>query len=156
MRRVRCSKPTSTSSTPLQKPTEPLPGATAFAEQPQKPAPPQPEPIRLGGAPPPIQKQPQYGTLAMTSKVAREVTIVGIKLQAPLDAYLLGPGDFIADVKDPDGKTRNVEVQDHARQDHARRSRQEIVSGRAAPARRARCVRWASRRWLRDACARSP
>jgi hypothetical protein len=97
--------------------SEPSDGAAGFAEAPAAtraaaaapPAPPpEPEPVRLGGAVAPPQREPMFGTLAMTSKVAREVSIVGIKLQAPLSNYLLTPGDFVAEVRDPNGKVRQV------------------------------------------------
>jgi len=90
---------------------EALPGTKAFAEKPDnQPAAPPPErpPIRLGGSPPPPRHPPQIGTLVMTSKVKRAVTIVGVVLVAPFSDYLLTPGEFVADVRDPDGKTRAV------------------------------------------------
>jgi len=41
------------------------------------------------------------------------VTIVGIKLSAPLTSYLLTPGDFSADVREPNGKVRQVRFKIH-------------------------------------------
>ena len=42
--------------------------------------------------------QPEYGTVTLRSKVAREVRLIGITLRAPLASYLLTPGTFTADV----------------------------------------------------------
>jgi hypothetical protein len=67
-----------------------------------------PEPVRLGGAPPPIRQDPAFGTVAMKSKVEREVRLLGIKLRTPILAYKLTPGSFVAEVREPDGTIRNV------------------------------------------------
>jgi hypothetical protein len=98
-------------------PAECIAYAAAFAEAPAtKPAPakaaakpgaeepgaaPIEEPRPLAGKPMPPRERPAFGTLSLKSKTAREVVLVGIVLQAPLSRYLLSPGDFSLEVREP-------------------------------------------------------
>lgn len=54
-----------------------------------------PDPIPLAGAPPPPREQVAYGTLTVRSKQPREIEVQGIKLQAPLGAFRMTPGNFV-------------------------------------------------------------
>jgi hypothetical protein len=96
------------SAAPPPPAAQPNAGASAAAPPTPSPAPSEPPPIPLGGAPPPIQRQPDYGTLVLKSKISRQVTIIGIQLSAPLLSYLLTPGAFTMDVREPNGRTRAV------------------------------------------------
>lgn len=72
---------------------------------PAKTAPPE-EPIRLAGAPPPIEHRVVYGTLSIRSKEPRDLEIQGIKLQAPLPQFRMTPGDFTVEVTEPGKKKK--------------------------------------------------
>jgi hypothetical protein len=86
---------------PAAAPARPAPPAPA-------PAPPPPPPIPLAGVPPLPSEQAPFGTLILKSKVARQVTIANIALEAPLPSYFLTPGAFVMEVRDPTGKRRKV------------------------------------------------
>jgi hypothetical protein len=55
----------------------------------------------LGGGARAPQREVLFGTLRLKSKVPRQVTIVGIRLRAPLGSYALSPGNFVAEVEEP-------------------------------------------------------
>ncbi|HXU68040.1 MAG TPA: hypothetical protein VN947_01865 [Polyangia bacterium] len=102
---------------------EPSPAASASA--PSKGAPaapaaapaPPPPPVPLAGAPPPPQHQVAYGTLTIRSKVPRELELQGIKLQAPLAAFRMTPGDFVVEVNQP-GKKKKLKIKFTITVDH--------------------------------------
>lgn len=82
-------------------PVSASPSASALA-----PSPPPEPPPRLAGAPPPPEHEVAFGTLAIRSKTPREVELQGIKLQAPLAAFRMTPGDFVVEVSQPGKKKK--------------------------------------------------
>ena len=86
-------------------PAKSAPSKGAPAAPAPAPAAPQ-EPIRLAGAPPPLQQQVAYGTLSIRSKEPRELQLQGIKLQAPLAAFRMTPGDFVVEVTESGKKKK--------------------------------------------------
>lgn len=71
---------------------------------------PQDRPVMMGGAPPPMQHRPEFGTLVLKSKIARDIKIGNIALKAPIDGYFLTPGKFAIEVREPSGKVRKLNV----------------------------------------------
>lgn len=108
---VPYAQPAAAAPSPAAAPAPPAKNAPPLQSEAVAPAPSPaapPVPMPLAGAPPMPQRRPDYGTLILKSKVARDVTIVSIALKAPLASYLLTPGSFVLDVRDPDGKHRKV------------------------------------------------
>ena len=64
----------------------------------------------MGGAPPPMQERAVFGTLIVKSKIPRDIKIASIALKAPLAGYLLTPGKFVIEVREPNGKVRKVKM----------------------------------------------
>jgi hypothetical protein len=101
---------------------EPSPAASAGAPSKGAPAAPAaapvpPPPVPLAGEPMAPQHQVAYGTLTVRSKVPRELELQGIKLQAPLAAFRMTPGDFVVEVSQP-GKKKKRKIKFSITVDH--------------------------------------
>ena len=98
-------------------PPPPAPSAGAAAAPATRPAPappaaptaaPQPEPVMLGGAPPPMRVDPVFGTLDLVSKVQRTFTVGSVVIAAPHAGFRMTVGNFVAEVTDQGKKPRKV------------------------------------------------
>jgi hypothetical protein len=68
------------------------------------------ESMYLAGGPRAPREPVAFGTLRLKSKTPRDVVIVGIRLKAPIGSYLLGPGDYVAEVFRKDAKPRKIKL----------------------------------------------
>jgi hypothetical protein len=81
----------------------PAPAAARSAGAAAPPA--QQRPVPMAGAAPPPHQRIAYGTLIVRSKKPRDLEVQGIKLQAPLDAFRMTPGQFVLKVEGKKART---------------------------------------------------